>query len=177
MFFLPLGPIAFMQYDMGIDIIVNSHIIYYFINWRDIMWIKSYSKIFQGVKKEAVWRIWAEVDRYPQWHDDLDYCKLHGKFAVGSYFMLKPKGAPMFKVEITEIMENTKFVDCTRFWGAKMFDIHELEETSNGLLIKNTIKVTGLLSYLWVGLVAKKVASSAPREMESTVKLARNICG
>ncbi len=94
------------------------------------MWTKSYSRIYQNVKKEDVWRVWADVDRYIRWHDDLDYCRLYGKFAVGNYFMLKPKGAPAVKVEITELIENKKFVDCTKFFGAKMFDIHELEETT-----------------------------------------------
>jgi hypothetical protein len=137
------------------------------------MWIKSFSKIYQNVRKEDVWQVWADVDHYVQWHDDLDYCRLHGKFAVGNYFMLKPKGAPVVKVEIIELIENKKFVDCTRFFGAKMFDIHELEETPGGLQIKNTIQVTGLLSFLWVQLVAKKVAASAPKETDSLVKLLR----
>lgn len=138
------------------------------------MWIKSYSQIYQGIKKEEVWRIWADVDHYLQWHGDLDYCKLYGKFAVGSYFMLKPKGVPAVKVNITELIENSRFVDCTHFFGAKMYDIHELEETPNGLLIKNTLKVTGLLSFVWVPLVAKKVAEAVPREMEALVQLARS---
>lgn len=137
------------------------------------MWSKSYSKVYQNLKKEDVWRIWADVDHYLRWHDDLDYCQLHGEFMVGSYFMLKPKGAPVVKVSIIELIENKKFVDCTQFFGARMFDIHELEETQEGLQIKNTIKVTGLLSFPWVQLVAKKVAASAPKEMDSLVKLLR----
>lgn len=54
-----------------------------------------------------------------------------------------------------------------------MFDIHELEETANGLQIKNTIQVTGLLSFLWVRLVAKKVADAAPKETDSLAQLLR----
>lgn len=137
------------------------------------MWIKSYSRIYQDVKKEDVWQIWSDVDHYLRWHDDLDYCRLHGEFAVGSYFMLKPKGAPAVKVEIIELIENKKFIDCTRFFGARMFDIHELEATEDGLQIKNTIKVTGWLSFFWVQLIAKKVAASAPKETDSLVKLLR----
>ena len=90
-----------------------------------------------------------------------------------NYFLLKPKGAPTFKVFITELIKNKRFVDCTYFFGAKMYDIHELEETNNGLRITSTIKVTGILTFFWVLLVAKNVANSAPREMEETVKLSR----
>lgn len=137
------------------------------------MWEKSYSKIYKDVNKEQIWQIWADVNNYPKWHDDLDYCKLDGEFAVGNYFMLKPKGVRPFKVIITELIKNQKFVDCTHFCGAKMFDIHELEETPEGLCISNTIKVTGILSCLWVKLVAKNVAQSAPKETDALVNLAR----
>ena len=43
------------------------------------MWIKSYSKVYQNIKKEDVWQIWSDVDHYTQWHDDLDYCQLYSK--------------------------------------------------------------------------------------------------
>jgi len=137
------------------------------------MWFKTHSKIYNNIRKEEVWQLWADVNNYLRWHDDLDYCKLDGQFVVGNHFMLKPKGAPAVKVEIIELVQYKKFVDCTKFWGAKMYDIHELEETNEGLRITNTIKVTGFLSFLWVQLVAKKVAHSAPKEMEALVNLAR----
>ncbi len=137
------------------------------------MWIRSHSKVYKDIKKEEIWRLWADVNNYVKWHDDLDYCKLEGPFAVGNYFMLKPKGWPAFKVAIIELIENQKFVDCTNLFGAKMYDIHELQETEEGLRVISTLKVTGLLSFLWVHLVAKHVANSAPKEMEAVVKLAR----
>lgn len=144
------------------------------------MWIKSYSKDYKDIKSETIWQLWADVDNYLKWHDDLDYCKLTGVFAVGNYFTLKPKGAPAVKVHITELIEDKtrgykRFTDCTNFFGAKMYDIHELQETTEGISITNTIKVTGWLSYLWVYLVAKNVANSAPKQMASLVKLARTI--
>jgi len=137
------------------------------------MWVKSYSKTYQGVSKENVWSVWADINNYTKWHDDLDYCTLEGPFEVGNYFRLKPKGAPAVKVEITELEENKKFIDCTKFFGAKMFDVHELKETEDGLHISNRIEVVGPLKFLWVHLVAKKVAKSAPNEMDFVVKMAR----
>ena len=137
------------------------------------MWIKSHSMVFPDLQKEKVWQLWADINHYTRWHSDLDYCKLIGDFVVGNHFMLKPKGAPAVRVDIIELIKYKKFTDCTSFFGAKMFDIHELEETSAGLLIRNTIKVTGPLSFLWVNLVAKKVAASSPAETTALVELAR----
>jgi hypothetical protein len=119
------------------------------------MWIKKYSQTFNNITKEEVWAIWEDVNNYLAWHDDLELCQLDGEFKVGNHFKLKPKGGPTFKIEIVELKKYQRFVDCTHFFGAKMFDIHELKETNEGLRITSTLKVTGPLSFLWVLLVAK----------------------
>lgn len=137
------------------------------------MWVRTYSKVFKDIKKENIWQIWTDVNHWPKWHGDLEYCKLEGAFVVGNYFMLKPKGVKAFKIQLTHIEEGKKFTDCTPFFGAKMYDTHELEETSDGLRLINTLVVTGPLRFLWVKLVAQNVANSVPKEMEALVELAK----
>ena len=137
------------------------------------MWTRTYSKTFQGIKREDIWPIWADVNNWPAWHGDLDYCKLEGDFIVGNYFMLKPKGANPVKIALTEINLGHYFTDCTAFFGAKMMDTHLMEDTPEGLKLTNKLVVTGPLKWLWVKLVAQKVADTVPEEMESLVKLAR----
>ncbi|MAZ78055.1 MAG: polyketide cyclase [Legionellaceae bacterium] len=141
------------------------------------MWNKTHSKIYKNVSKEAVWKIWKDINNYANWHDDLDYCQLKGEFAKGNYFLLKPKGGPKVKVWLLDIKENESFLDCTRFFGAKMYDLHSLEDTSEGLKISNTITVKGPLAFLWTKLVAKDVAAHAPQEMDAVVDLARGSHG
>ena len=138
------------------------------------MWTRTYSKTFKNINKEAIWRIWTDVNNWPKWHGDLDYCKLEGAFTVGNHFMLKPKGIKAVKIELTHIEEGRKFTDCTPFFGAKMYDTHELEETPDGLRLTNTLVVTGPLKFLWIKLVAQNVADSVPQEMEALVELARS---
>lgn len=138
------------------------------------MWIKTYTKIYQGVKKTDIWQIWTEVNNWPIWHRDLDYCKMNGTFTVGNHFILKPKGAPAVKIYLIEIDFGNKFTDCTKFFGAKMYDTHAIEDTSEGLRLTNTLVVTGPLKFLWIKLVAQKVADTVPQEMDALVKLARD---
>lgn len=137
------------------------------------MWTKSFSKIYTGVKKEDIWRLWTDVNQWPKWHGDLDYCKMEGPFEVGNHFMLKPKGVGAVKIVLTDIEQGKKFTDCTTFFGAKMFDTHSMEETPEGLRLSNTLVVTGPLKWLWIKLVAQNVADTVPNEMESLVNLAR----
>jgi len=138
------------------------------------MWTRTYSKTFKDVKKETIWKLWTDVNNWAQWHGDLDYCKIEGDFVIGNHFLLKPKGVSAVKIELTEIEEGRKFTDCTKFFGAKMYDTHELEETKEGLLLTNTLVVIGPLKWLWIKLVAKNVADTVPQEMEALVDLARS---
>lgn len=141
------------------------------------MWTKTYSKTFQGIKKEDVWSLWIDVNNWPKWHGDLDYCKMEGPFEVGNYFMLKPKGVRVVKIVLTEIEEGHKFTDCTTFFGAKMYDTHMIEESSDGVKLTNTLVVNGPLKWLWIKLVAQNVADTVPQEMEALVNLSKALHG
>lgn len=136
------------------------------------MWVREHSTLVKNIKKETLWNIWKNVNDWPTWHSDLDFCQLHDEFKVGHYFMLKPKNVSPVKIILTEIRENESFTDCTHFFGAKMHDTHSIEETPEGLVIKNRITVTGPLRWLWIKLVAQHVAASVPEETNALVRLA-----
>ena len=138
------------------------------------MWTRKFSQVYKGLDKKRIWELWTDVNSWPTWHDDLDYCQLNGKFLVGNKFKLKPKGGPAVSITLTAISEGRSFTDLTKFPLAKMYDTHEIEETKDGLRLTNTVVVTGLLKHLWVKIVAQKVADSAEDELNSLVKLARS---
>lgn len=138
-------------------------------------WIRVHEKTYKHVSKEAIWRVWADVNHWSSWHPDLDYCTLEADFSVGNHFFLKPKGMGAVKILLTDMQPGFNFTDCTRFLGARMYDTHVLEETPAGLLLKNTVRVVGPLRWLWVFLVARKVAAGIPDEMDALVARARGL--
>ncbi|MBX3708875.1 MAG: polyketide cyclase [Gammaproteobacteria bacterium] len=137
------------------------------------MWIKEYSKIYHGIKKEDIWQLWADVNNWPKWDKELEYCKMEAPFTQGSRFILKPAGGPKIEITLSHVTPNKKFTDYCKFLGATMYVDHELEETTNGLRIKSTITVTGILGFLWWQIVAKNVVNSVPKQMDALVELAR----
>ncbi len=74
--------------------------------------------------------------------------------------MLKPKGVCAVKIMLTEINEMQSFTDCTKFFGAKMYDTNSMEVKDGGVLLSNKLVVTGPLRWLWIKLVAKHVAQT-----------------
>ncbi len=139
------------------------------------MWVKSYSKVYQDVKKEDVWRAWTDVNNWPKWDKELDYCQIEEGFAFseGNRFILKPLGGPKVKITLSEVVTNKKFTDYCKFLGATMHDHHELEETPTGLLVKSKITVSGPFGFIWVKLVANNVANSVPNQMDALVHFVR----
>lgn len=136
------------------------------------MWTKSHSFITDKVTKEQIWKLFEDVNQWHQWDTGIEYAKLNGKFEKGNYFTLKPKGGPEVKVELLETKPYEGFLDLTRFPLAKMYDNHSFENTPEGLKITNTISVSGILSFLWIKLVAKKIAESMPEDMIKQIERA-----
>ncbi len=139
------------------------------------MWVKTYSKVYSGVSKEKVWRLWEDVNNWPRWDSGLEYCKFNGEFRVGTQFELKPIGAPKVNITISEVVPNVRFTDYCKFVGATMVDEHLLEETAEGLRVTSVISVKGWLQFIWVKLVAMNVANSVPKQMDALVALARSL--
>ncbi|OMQ11679.1 SRPBCC family protein [[Flexibacter] sp. ATCC 35103] len=139
------------------------------------MWSKSHSIVTKKVTKEQMWNLFADVNNWHTWDTGIEYAKLEGNFEKGNHFLLRPKGGPNVKVELLEVVENKRFLDVTNFPLAKMYDEHLFEETPDGLKITNIITVKGLLGFLWVKLVAKKIVDALPVDVQEQIKAASKL--
>jgi len=139
------------------------------------MWTKSHSIVTKEITKEQIWKLFADVNNWHTWDNGIEFAKLEGKFEKGNHFILRPKGGPNVKVELLETIENKSFLDVTKFPLAKMYDYHLFEETEDGLKITNTISMQGILGFLWVKIVAQKIADALPDDMRVQIKAASKL--
>ena len=139
------------------------------------MWTKSHSITTKEVSAKQMWKLFTDVNNWHSWDSGIEFARLNGKFETGNYFTLKPKGGPVFKVEIIETAPDKKFADLTRLPLANMKIEHEFTETSSGLKITNTVSVSGFLAFLWVKLVAGNIARSFPDDMLHEIEAARKL--
>jgi hypothetical protein len=131
------------------------------------VWQKQYEKTFTGITRESIWSAWADVESWPKWDKELEFTQMSGPFKKGSKFILKAKGGPRVSIELTSVIPRSAFTDVTRFPLAKMCDVHEMEDTDEGLKLKSTIRVEGVLGWLWKRIVAQGVADGVPQQMEA----------
>lgn len=139
------------------------------------MWIRSYSTTVKGTEVDRLWQVWSDVDAWNTWQLDLDYAKLEGEFAIGSTFLLKPKGGPKVRIELIDVEPSRRFVDLTRFPLAKMYGAHEFIVNGDEVEIRTSISVEGPLGFLWRKLVGEGVAKSLPEQTRGLVARAKQV--
>ncbi len=139
------------------------------------MWSKTHTTVTTEVTKEQLWKLFANVNEWHHWDDEIEYARMDGRFEKGNVFFLKPKKGPKVKIELIEVVENKKFVDLTRFPLAKMYGEHTFEETSEGLKISTTMKVEGPLGFLWKKIVAEGIANGLPEETLHQIAYAKRL--
>jgi len=139
------------------------------------MWTKSHSIVTKEVSKEQMWRLFADVNNWHKWDKGIEFAKIEGNFEKGNYFTLRPKGGPNVKVELLETVENHRFLDVTNFPLAKMYDLHTFKDSVDGLKVTNTITVKGILGFLWVKIVAQKIADALPTDMQEQINAAAKL--
>jgi hypothetical protein len=62
-------------------------------------------------RAQAVWRLWADVERWPEWNAGVERIELRGPFAVGSTILMTPPGDEPVELRIAETIEPELFVD------------------------------------------------------------------
>jgi len=136
------------------------------------MWIKTHSVIAKNVTPEQIWAVWADINNRPAWDLDTEWAELKGPFKKRAVFRFKPKGGPKLSMTITEATPNVSFTDCYKCPLAKLYGIHSMKQTEEGLQITVSIKITGLLGFLLRKIIGEKVAAEVPAQTQELIKLA-----
>ncbi|HAM98034.1 MAG TPA: polyketide cyclase [Marinilabiliales bacterium] len=139
------------------------------------MWTKSYTIVTKEVTKEQIWKLFTDINSWPVWNNQIELAKLEGKFEAGNHYLIQPKNGRIVKVTLLKVEENKHCLEFGTFPLAKMYYDHLIEETADGLKITNTIYVKGILSFLWVQLVVKKIAAEMPAHVQQQIKVASKL--
>src|SRR5512132_2139212 len=74
------------------------------------MWASEHSAETRA-PPETIWRIWADVDGWPEWNGDIERIELIGPFAAGSSILMTPVGQEPVELRIAETQEPELFID------------------------------------------------------------------
>jgi uncharacterized protein YndB with AHSA1/START domain len=120
----------------------------------------------------AVWELWENADRWPDWNPAIASAELEGPFAVGTRAVIRFRGRPAMKFEITAIEPHELFVDETRLPGARMGHEHRATPTDERVLVTHRIYFEGPLASLWGALMGRRIR----RDLESFLHNEERLC-
>ena len=129
------------------------------------------SRKIENISKEKIYNLWTDVDNWSKWNENILDSKLLGEFKEGTFIKLAIKDAPKSKIKLLKIKRNKSFTYLTTFLLAKTHTTYEIIEKNNHLELRASIKIEGLLSFLWKQLVVQDAADVLEADMDRFVKL------
>ena len=107
------------------------------------MWSTEHS-VETKAAPEAVWRLWSDVERWPEWNPDLERAVLTGVFAAGSTITMYQQGGDTIELRIAEAREPEQFVDEADLGDVVVRTTHRLEPVGEGLVrVAYRMEITG----------------------------------
>ena len=97
---------------------------------KDNMWTTEHS-LETTVAPEAIWRAWADVERWPEWNADIERIALSGRFATGSTIAMTPRGQVTVELRIADAVEGELFVDEADVDGTIVRTTHRIERVDD----------------------------------------------
>jgi uncharacterized protein YndB with AHSA1/START domain len=105
----------------------------------------------------AVWALWEDPARWPEWNEQLESGELEGEFAAGERIRVKFRRGGRMQFEIVALERERLFRDEAGLPGARLGHEHRLEPLDgDGCQITHRVYVTGFASGFWALLLGRK---------------------
>ena len=104
----------------------------------------------------AVWALWEDPARGPEWNEQLESGELEGEFAPGERIRVKFRRGGRMQFEIVTLEPERLFCDEARLPGARLGHEHRLEANGAGCEITHRLYVRGFMSGFWALLLGRK---------------------
>jgi hypothetical protein len=136
--------------------------------------------VFEAVHSErssagpaAVWALWADASRWPEWNEQLETGELDGELAVGIGATVKFKRGGRMKFTAVAVEPERLFVDEAQLPGCRFGHEHRVEPAGAGSEITHRLYLKGPTSGFFSRLFGRKrmqqsVAGFIERERELT---------
>ncbi|MGK2878179.1 MAG: SRPBCC family protein [Solirubrobacterales bacterium] len=123
--------------------------------------------------REQIWALWADLEGWPSWDENLEWVKPEGPLEQGTFATLKPKGAKVVAFEFVEVDAPNGFVDVTLLPQAKMRMEHRLTDAEGGgLTLHQSISFSGPLGFLFSYVMGRGMKRDMPVAMRKLISLA-----
>lgn len=103
----------------------------------------------------SIFSLWADVNNWAEHDQGIEWAKLTDTFAVGGHYILKPKGGPKVNATIEVVEPNTRFVDVSHLFGAKLRFDHGITVQDGKTIVTMTMDISGPMAWFWTMVLGK----------------------
>ncbi|TMF72105.1 MAG: hypothetical protein E6I13_02845 [Chloroflexi bacterium] len=97
----------------------------------------------------TVWRVWSDVNRWPEWNPDMKESRLDGPLKLGATGMINTKSGGKHDVVVTHFQDGLSFeLESTALPGTKMAIRATIAPSGAGTRISQGFEPRGLLAPL-----------------------------
>jgi Polyketide cyclase / dehydrase and lipid transport len=104
----------------------------------------------------AIWALWADASRWPEWNEQLEWSEVDGEFSLGTGVTTKFKRGGKMKLTITALEPERLFVDEARLPGCRFGHEHRVEPAGSGSQITHRLYLSGPTSGVFSRLFGRK---------------------
>ena len=120
----------------------------------------------------AVWALWEDAGRWPDWNDAISWAKLEGPLAPGAEATVKfQRGRPR-KFTVVELEPGVAFTDESQFPGARLGHAHSVRPAEGGSTIHHRLYLKGPFAAIYGAAVGRQFRTSLLRFVERERELA-----
>jgi len=105
---------------------------------------------------EAIWELWANTDRWPDWNDQIERVEVDGELRLGAELRIKLRRGGMVRNVVTELEPGRRLTYEARFPGARSGLEHRLRPGRRSVEVTHRRYVDGPLASLWAPMLGRK---------------------
>src|SRR5512132_2902798 len=138
------------------------------------MWANEVS-VETRAAPEQVWRLWADVARWPEWNGDIERIELIGVFAAGGRILMTPIGDETVELRIAEALEPDLFVDEAHIGQIVVRTIHRVQRIdSEHARVSYRIEITGPAADALGPQIGPEISADFPQTLAALVARAES---
>jgi uncharacterized protein YndB with AHSA1/START domain len=136
------------------------------------MWSTEHS-VETSASPEAVWRLWSDIPRWPEWNADLSQAELEGEFSEGSTIRMTSNDGEAVELRIAEALEPERFVDEAELGGITVRTTHKVEPAGpKRLRMVYRMEITGPDAGTVGAEVGPRISGDFPEVLEELARRA-----
>ncbi len=136
------------------------------------MWLTEHT-IETSADAQAIWAVWADVARWPEWNGDIGRIELMGPFAAGSRIVMTPVGDEPIELRLAEAVEPELFVDEAQLGDVVVRTIHRVDRLgAERARVTYRMEITGPAADTLGPRIGPEISADFPETLAALVERA-----